>query len=149
MEDTATQENANINSSEWMPKQIIIEEHELHRAIIGHIWSLANENINSQQKWSIPDTDSEDEFPVKQQSWAGTKTGDSLKIAKDDRRSANKFNLPSDSDEENPYSTAKSPTMSIKSAEPPIPPPVSTIPRNFTAMPGAVPGNHCSYPDTY
>lgn len=108
------------------------DEHVLHESIIGSTGGQTGSATLRSHKWSIPDTDSDDES-AEQDSWAATKAPGLSKIITD-KPASSKFNLPCDSEEEeDPYSMVKSPSLSIKSAEPPIPPPVSTIPRTHRA----------------
>lgn len=96
-------------------------EYELQKAT-----NPRHKEPNTRSKWIIPDTDSEDDFNSKPLPFnSKDNITDYVKPA-----GFSKFNLPSDSDEEeNPYASAKSPTCSVKSMEPPAPPPVSTMPK--------------------
>lgn len=107
-------------------------EFELSQATLAKPTKKDNNSNNTKRKWSLPDTDSDDDFAKRQEIWAAS---GSQRNVTSGRPTIGRFNLPSDSEEEDPYATAKSPSMSIKSAAPPLPPPVSTIPKNHTSIP--------------
>ena len=103
-------------------------------ALLGLPTSKSSSNAVNKQQWSIPDSDCDEETVVRPNCLVVTKeTSGSIT----NKMVVNKFNLPSDSEEEeDPYSMAKSPSLSIKSVVPPVPPPVSTIPRHYTTQTG-------------
>ena len=103
-------------------------ELELAQATVGKPTKI-DSSASTRRKWSIPDTDSDDDFSKRQEIWAASRASNERNVTSG-RSAIGRFNLPSDSEEEDPYSTAKSPSLSIKSAAPPLPPPVSTIPKN-------------------
>lgn len=123
--------SANADARSW---SVSSGEFELLQAIQAKGTRRDNNNTIVQRKWSIPDTDSDDDFAKRQEIWAANSSGDQQNIMSG-RSAVKRFNLPSDSEEEDPYATAKSPSMSIKSAEPPLPPPVSTIPKSYNPLP--------------
>jgi len=86
-------------------------ENELHDSVV----SISNKAPVKTSPWIIPDVDSDDDFLKRQQNWSFEKpTSDLPHIILNSHRPFQKFSFPSDSEEdENPYSTAKSPSLSI------------------------------------
>ncbi|XP_067952201.1 uncharacterized protein [Watersipora subatra] len=106
-------------------------EQELHEAIIGLSYSKNNNNTSKKQ-WSIPLSDSDDESGRDQGNWPGQRQTVATPMTTCQPTSGT-FSLHCEIEEEDPYSMVKSPTLSIKSEEPPLPPPLSTIPKNRPA----------------
>lgn len=107
-------------------------EYDLHDAILGNRSTSRQDKHNAERRWSIPDTDSDDEFVRHPEAWSVAKSPEPFTMSTE-TPPGNQLNLSNDSEEgENVYSTAQSSSMAIEQIKPPEPPPVSTIPRSHS-----------------
>lgn len=106
------------------------EEYELHAAICFQTIQRYNHDSLT---WTIPDSDSSDlELTAREDD----QPADSKPVVTALRRAKGlKVQLPSDSEDEEIYDLVKSPRCSIQSAEPPLPPPLSSIPSRAQLLP--------------
>jgi len=135
-QDTMFGQKRNAKSRKWSIESDSSEDVQEQKLNANRKWSLSSgelelheatlpkkpvRNTPRKDKWSIPSSTDSDDDPSRHYP--------QVQVASVSKPS--RFNLPSDSEEEeDPYELAKSPTSSVSSAAPPLPPPVSTIPKS-------------------